>query len=385
MKKGILVLSFISMLAMGMFFTSTNAEAKVPAYAEKFISQKSDAGSKGLAESNSEGKITLFQAVDQGKTYVVLCGLLEIEDGDYVQLFAGVKDGGPYVMVHEVLAQDMYTFSEEFGAENFSFYQHIVDGLDPNTEYEFVLRMFNKDGVPVGQDNDFGSTLLGDMKVHSVYPKNALPGDTVTITGENFGSGNHNDTSIGDSTCLENGSYCLYSEEWSNDRIKLQIPYDFLQQRGYEVRVHRQYQEFPIGLNEELTPIFSDQGEVELTTIDIYDSPYHYFNYGIASNYYGEQYLYMNNALEFRYGNVRKNIPKEQEEARLFRKRIEDTIGRSIGVDALWFLNLFTASYYGGYSDEDIITEVLHGPCAVNATIPKVAWKNTSDYQSCGK
>ncbi|MFH2105541.1 MAG: hypothetical protein ABII72_04905 [Parcubacteria group bacterium] len=262
--------------------------------------------------------------------------------------------------------------------------------LKSGTQYNLKL-VLTIEGEEVASKTTTGTTLDSAPQITDVYPKHIVRGDTVKFYGDNLVGEHTNGYSVSfDDNDQEYTEHLIPDFDWTNTMITAEVMDYFRVYQGKSSRgrltVHRQYEVSP---RREPNTGYIDMPAIE-TTYDVQiATSTDYLDHTIQSNYKGRDYQYLYNALALRYRSsiVRDEaqIQQEQAEAQNFRQRIKSRLGRDIGVDSLWFLNLFYARYYGGYTDEDIVKEIQYGPCGIHAVIAKNAWQETSEYKNCGE
>jgi len=352
----------------------------VPAASATIPEEVGQSNMNGEEDSYKPG-IESFGVSAQTKDTVVLNAILTTESySDTIRLYQrDVEKGEGYTLVHEVPKEEM-----EFVFGRYTVYQHAVTGLEPGRKYEFSIKIVVGDTEPYSHVIA-ATTLTSDPRIVAFSKKNALRGEYVTIYGENLGEENWSENTR--VSYLGDTGNPFYVTGGNDKSISVSLPFDIDYRRGF-IEVSKTFAEYPYSM-------LKDDGEkrehelyhiVSKENLNIINES-HWIERTIDSHYYGEEYRYLINSLDYRYGRGevdREYLVKEQRAAKEFREIMQKRLGRDIGVDALWFLNLFQAWYYGGYSEQDIENEVLYGPGVVHTTIQKKEWEKTVDYQNRG-
>ncbi|MBU1166861.1 hypothetical protein KKC60_00435 [Patescibacteria group bacterium] len=332
----------------------------------------------------AENERAYLVAIDKSTDKVVLYGVLPYVSGSLELLMKKGNTDDAYESI-----QLLHT-SKYFGFEDLIAYRHTVENLEPNTEYEFILKLSYQENDDAGVLKTKTQTLQNLPTLTTFSKKYSVPGEkNVFLSGKNINptKGYHTNDYIfidfedrNDST-IDNYRLGGSTDKDEGNRIKLNVPEDE-EPRSGKLRMTKAWGEWP-GENEN-----SDTNIVELYSI-VSEEEFHIIcadcmKRTIESKYQDDEYRYLVNSLDYRYGlgeSGRTSLEKERAAAQEFRDTMQQRLGRDIAVDALWFLNLFQAWYYGGYSEQDVEKEVLNGPGVVHTSIKKHVWGKTDEYQ----
>ncbi len=348
-----------------------------------------------LGAGNAQAAVDPYlAAIDKTESKVVLEGAVSYSGGT-LQLLMKKNSASNYFVIHEIVTNTNYAFDGSIG------YSHTVANLEPNTSYDFLLKKSNEDNNQSSVVKTTVTTTLNPPTLKNFSKKYVEPGEITYFNGSDLDPSP--DYVLSDYLSVQMGGECDLSsysnypdtcmfgrtEKSDGNKVSFKVP-DNAKPRSGKVTLKQGYHEWPpkydrSASNLEIVELYSIQSEEELHVICKGCMPR-----TIESKYTDGDYRHLVNSLDYRYGlgvSGREFITKEQRAAKDFRSRMDArrNLNLNFHIDALWFLNLFQSSYYGGYSDEDIENEIIVGPGVVHTQIPKSAWKNTSQYKDATK
>lgn len=347
-------------------------------------------GLPSYSKASEKAAITDFTVIDKSDDALVLSAFLHLKEGDYLKLFLQELD------TYESLKQDKIIWGaekeiqtikkEDLYAGDYINYLHTVKNLENFNYYKTVLKVYNN-GTEICARDVFDITLLSNPEIFAYSKKYSLNGEKNieiyggVFIGHSYLTGFEQVGFEGDCfTGKADVSNCFQIMRWGEKSITVNLPEQIMEKSG-KIEARKGYQEYPVIGKKEIIELYRMKSKEDFHVITCPDC----FEKTIPSNYGGEDYRYLYNSLNYRYGKGeygRSNLALEAEAAKRFRETMKTRLGRDIGVDALWFLNLFQAYYYGGYSEDDIVAEVLKGPGVVHVSIPWSSWCKTQDYIS---